>query len=284
MANNIQKLIKLVNKKLNEYKAFNDVSTKFENVVKKTRDRLTNNINNSTIIQQLQNALIEPEKPLPRKLVTVWQWYQQLIGLHTVEKCREQVLLIQDCLYKCQEKRRYFRQEAFVISNKMKEIYDELLRTKRDDPKYVSLTIMENKNLQEQSTITEKLTLLEEEEKDRFVQLTTAIKEYHDAQIMSSQRYKYVSILASVIAAIFSLICSTIYNNKRIDDMKVAMSKVQENNKSTIIKCFDSLQLHVDEKLSKVNKEQSESTWLIIGKWSAYIISSILVLRILIGS
>lgn len=101
---------------------------------------------------------------------------------------------------------------------------------------------------------------------------------------MSSQRYKYVSILASVIAAIFSLICSTIYNNKRIDDMKVAMSKVQENNKSTIIKCFDSLQLHVDEKLSKVNKEQSESTWLIIGKWSAYIISSILVLRILIGS
>lgn len=42
MANNIQKLIKLVNKKLNEYKAFNDVSTKFENVVKKTRNRLTN--------------------------------------------------------------------------------------------------------------------------------------------------------------------------------------------------------------------------------------------------
>ncbi|KAF7383031.1 hypothetical protein HZH68_014880 [Vespula germanica] len=257
MANNIQKLIKLVNKKFNEHKAFNDVSTKFENVVKKTRDRLTNNINNSTIIQQLKNTSIEPGKPLPHKLVTMWQWYQQLVGLHTVEKCRQQVLLIQDCLYKCQEKRRYFRQEAFVISNKIKEIYDELLRTKRDDPKYVSLTIMENKNLQEQSTITEKLTLLEEEEKDRFVQLTTAIKEYHDAQTMSSQR---------------------------IDDMKVAMSKVQENNKSTIIKCFDSLQLHVDEKLSKVNKEQSQSTWLIIGKWSAYIISSILVLRVLIGS
>ncbi|KAL2713479.1 mitochondrial potassium channel-like isoform X1 [Vespula squamosa] len=283
MANNIQKLIKLVNKKLNEHKAFNDASTKFENAVKKTRDHLMKRINNSTIIQELKNPSIEPEKPLPYKIVTLWKWYQQLVGLHTVEKCRQQVLLIQDSLYKCQEKRRYFRQEAFIISNKTKEIYNELLRTKRDDPKYVSLTITENKNLQEQTAITKKLTLLEEEEKDRFVQLTTAIKEYHDAQIMSSHRYKYVSILASVIAAILSLICSTIYNNKRIDDMKVAMSKVQENNKSTIIKCFDSLQLHVDEKLSKINKEQSQSTWLIIGKYSAYVISSICLLKVLIG-
>lgn len=220
---------------------------------------------------------------MPHRLVTWWRWYQQLVGLHTVEKCRQQVLLIQDSLYKCQEKRRYFRQESFIVSNKIKEIYDELLRTKRDDPKYVSLTIMENKNLQEQTIITEKLTLLEEEEKDHFVQLTTAIKEYHDAQTMSSHRYKYVSILASVTAAILSLICSMIYNNKRIDDMKIAISKVEENNKSTITKCFDSLQLRVDDKLSTINKEESQSGWMNIGKWSPFVISAVLIIKGFLG-
>ncbi|XP_035727535.1 uncharacterized protein LOC118443923 isoform X2 [Vespa mandarinia] len=276
MANNIEKFIKLINKRLHEHKVFNfansfklrnvrdmykkvpNVNAIFKNAMKKTRNQVTNSINNSTIIQDLKAIPTEPEKPLPHRLVTWWQWYQQLVGLHTVEKCRQQVVLIQDHLYKCQEKRRYFRKESFIINNKMKEIYDELLRIKRDDPKYVSLTIMENKNLQEQSVITEKLTLLEEEEKDYFVQLTTAIKEYHDAQTMNSQR---------------------------IDDMRIAISEVQENNKSVITKCFNSLQLHVDEKLSTVNKEESQTTnrYSNIDKWGVYVISAIWILKGLIG-
>ncbi|XP_046828463.1 mitochondrial potassium channel-like [Vespa crabro] len=303
MANNIEKFIKLINKRLDGHKVFNfansfklknvrdmykkvtNVNAIFENTMKKTRNHVTNSINNATIIQDLKAVPMKPEKPLPHRLVTWWQWYQQLVGLHTVEKCRQQVLLMQDHLCKCQEKRRYFRRELFIINNKMKEIYDELLRIKRDDPKYVSLTIMENKNLQEQTVISEKLTLLEEEEKDYFVQLTTAIKEYHDAQTMNSQRYKYISILASVIAAVLSLICSTIYNNKRIDDMRIAISEVQENNKSVITKCFNSLQLHVDEKLSAVNKEESQATnrYFNADKWGIYVISAVWILKGLIG-
>lgn len=38
-----------------------------------------------------------------------------------------------------------------TINDKLKEVYSELIQIKRDDPKYVQLTIIENKNLQDRS-------------------------------------------------------------------------------------------------------------------------------------
>ncbi|XP_015182805.1 PREDICTED: uncharacterized protein LOC107069757 isoform X3 [Polistes dominula] len=190
MKNNIQKLTNFVSKILYGHKTFNNVSAKLESAVANTKDQLANHIKNLNIIQEFKAVPLQSEKPMPHRLVIWWQWYQQLTGLHSVEKARQQVILLQDLLMKCQEKRRTARQEAFMINNRIKEIYSEMLSTKREDPKYVKLTMEENNSLREQSIITEKLILLEEEEKDNFLYLTTTIKEYHDAQTMYSHKHK----------------------------------------------------------------------------------------------
>ncbi|XP_015182803.1 PREDICTED: uncharacterized protein LOC107069757 isoform X1 [Polistes dominula] len=285
MKNNIQKLTNFVSKILYGHKTFNNVSAKLESAVANTKDQLANHIKNLNIIQEFKAVPLQSEKPMPHRLVIWWQWYQQLTGLHSVEKARQQVILLQDLLMKCQEKRRTARQEAFMINNRIKEIYSEMLSTKREDPKYVKLTMEENNSLREQSIITEKLILLEEEEKDNFLYLTTTIKEYHDAQTMYSHKHKYVTILATITSAILSIICSLIYQSKRSEDMETILSLLQKNNESNIKKNFDSLKQYFEGKMSNDTssnqvQEQSQNTWETT-KWALYIITAILALKML---
>ena len=164
---------------------------------------------------------------MPEKLVKWWQIYQRVTGAETIEAAKRQVMLVQDKLFECQDKRRKITEENMLVNEKLKEIYSELVQTKRDDPKYVHLTILENRGLQDQSKINEMLIHLEKEERDHFTHLTTVIKEYHDAQIIFAQKYKYLSIIASTILAFISLTASMIYNNKRIVDVRNVITETQ---------------------------------------------------------
>ena len=160
-------------------------------------------------------------------------------------------------MFKCQDQRRDLTRGASSINDKLKEIYSELIQTKRDDPKYVQLTILENKCLQEQSRITGQLNLLEGEERDHFTQLATAIKEYHDSQTINAQNSKYLSLLGSLILAILSLTGTIIYNNKRILAVRNVIAEAQismENNLNdkftTIIKRIEKQEKNITSALT----------------------------------
>lgn len=185
-------------------------------------------------MQDLSVKRLESTTPLPKKVIKWWRWYHQLTGLDAVEAAKQQVIMLQDKLFECQDNRRSLNKHLTDIRLGLQEVYAELVQTKRDDPKYVHLTIIENKKLQEQNKIINRLTLLEKEEKEKFTQLTTAFKEYHDSQNMNAQKYKYLSIIASVIVAIVSLIGSIILNNQRILSVKNAINEAQEKNESLI--------------------------------------------------
>ena len=195
---------------------------------------------------------MKPSSPIPVRLINWWKWYQQLTGLDTIEVAKQHVIRVQDTLFKCQEERRNLNRQSSLISDKLKEIYAELVQTKRDDPKYVQLTIMENKGLQEESRIRNELKLLENEERDHFTQLATAIKEYHDSQAMNAQKYKYLSILASALIAIVSLIGSMIYNNRRIVDVRNVIAEAQRKNEATFKENYQSLEQNSVQKLSEI--------------------------------
>lgn len=207
-----------------------------------------------TVIQNLNAAQLEPS-PLPRRVVKWMQWYQQLTGLDTVEMAKQQVMSAQDKLFKCQDGRRQLNRQATLINDKLKEVYSELIQTKRDDPKYVQLTIVENKGLQEQARIMSQLSLLDKEEKDHFTQLATAIKEYHDSQTMNAQKYKYLSILASAGLAIISLLGSMIYNNKRIVSVRNVITEAQERNETVFRDRFNSLESNMNTRMSEILKK-----------------------------
>lgn len=199
----------------------------------------------TTIIQDLKAASLEPSTPIPRKLVDWWTWYQQLTGLEDVELAKRQMIIVQDKLFNCQDQRRGLTNEASSIAEKLKEIYSELIQTRREDPKYVQLTIMENKALREQSRIISQMNFLENEERDYFTQLATSIKEYHDSQTMNAQKYKYLSILASAVIAIVSLGGSMIYNNRRIANVHKIIADGQEQNEILFRDHFSSLEKSV---------------------------------------
>lgn len=210
-------------------------------------------MNKSTIIQDFNAAALQPSSPLPRRLVNYWQWYQQLTGLDKVEIAKQQVIMVQDKVFKCQDQRRDLTRQAVLVNEKLKEIYSELIQTKRDNPKYVQLTIQENKGLQEQTRITGQLAILEGEERDQFTQLATAIKEYHDSQTINAQKYKYLSILASALLAIVSLTGSMIYNNKRILDVRNVITNAQNSMENNLNEKFAAI-------LNRIEKQEKNIT------------------------
>jgi len=200
---------------------------------------------------------------LPGKIVKVWQWYNQLVGMDTVETARKQVVTLQEKLFQCHDNRRILNKELTDLTYKLQEIYAELIQTKREDPKYVQLTIVEHKSLQEQKKLINQLTLSEKEERDNFMQLATAIKDYHISQNLNAQKYKYLSIIASAIFAVVSLIGSMILNNKRILDVRNTIKTAQDKNESLFQKNmhelsdFKKILQSFDTKLVTLNKQQS---------------------------
>jgi len=203
-------------------------------------------------MQDLNAKALEPTT-LPKNIIKWWQWYNHLTGLDTVEISKRQVIDLQNKLFECQDKRKVLNKNITDITHILQHIYGELIQTKRDDPKYVNLTIMENKNLQEQKIVLDQLALLEKEERDNFIQLATAIKEYHDSQNLNAQRYKYLSILASAIIAIVSLIVSLVsimLNNNRILNIRNTIKETQEKNQAL-------LQTNVNQLSNLANMMQS---------------------------
>ncbi|OAD53889.1 Coiled-coil domain-containing protein 51 [Eufriesea mexicana] len=266
MGNKFRSLITVLSSKINKHQLLNDTTTKINNVSEKAQEKL-NDIQNTvatkynifvkrvnddiTLFQNSSIPQIQPS-PLPKKVVKWWQWYQQLTGFDIVELTKQQVVNAQNKLFECQDKRRTMNRELILINDKLKEIYSELIQTKRDDPKYVQLTIVENKNLQNQTKIVTQLNLLEKEENCYFTLLATSIKEYHDNQILYNQRQKYISLIASAITAIVLLICSMIYNNSRIKEIKNVVFETQQRNENIFQDNINSLQMNINRYLSNI--------------------------------
>lgn len=256
MAGKFRAALKVIADEINKQQVFNNTRPIITSTIDRAQEKF------SLIRKQLNNEItpspngnnVTPESrgPLPKRVVKYWQWYQHLTGLDKVELAKEEVIITQDKLFKCQDERRYLNSQVILINDKLKEIYGELLQTKRDDPRYVQLTIIENKCLQDQARIVAELNLQEKEERDRFTLLATAIKEYHDTQTINAQKYKYLSILASAALAIISLTGSMIYNNKRIKDVRNVINQAQVENNNLLSNGLNNLNDKLDTKLSEI--------------------------------
>ncbi|KAL0099314.1 hypothetical protein PUN28_020110 [Cardiocondyla obscurior] len=230
--------------------AQNIAAEKYNVVVKKLNDQ-------AVVIQDLNAKALEPGVPLPGKIVKWWQWYNHLTGIDAVEANRRQVIALQDKLFECQDARSNLNKELTNITYKLQDIYAELIQTKRDDPKYVQLTIVEHKSLQEQKKVIDQLKLFEKNERDNFTQLATAIKDYHISQNLNGIKYKYLSVIASAVLAIVSLIGSMVLNNRRITDVRNTVKTAQEKNELLLQKNLNEL-FSIKEKLESIDIKTSQ--------------------------
>ncbi|XP_011866315.1 PREDICTED: coiled-coil domain-containing protein 51-like [Vollenhovia emeryi] len=249
MMEHYRQLVKLVNQQMRRRGVLQSAKGLVENAAGKAQNKLASaqsvatekyNVvakklnDQAVIIQDLNAKASESGAPLPDKVVKWWRWYNELVGMNTVETARKQVISLQDKLFECQDYRRKLNKDLTDVAFKLQNNYAELIQTKRDDPKYVELTIVEHKFLQEQKKVISQLALSEKEERDNFTQLATAIKDYHVSQNLNAQKYKYLSIIASAALAIVSLIGSMILNNWRILDIRNTVEVAQEKNQSLL--------------------------------------------------
>ncbi|XP_011494783.1 PREDICTED: uncharacterized protein LOC105359792 [Ceratosolen solmsi marchali] len=275
----VQKLPLILNRKSGIINATNNTKYKvinLSNIVSEKFNTALKRMNNPTIIPNVDTTLLQLSPPLPTRLINYWQWYQKLIGLDKVEIAKQQVIIVQNNLFECQNQRRNCTQEISLINGKLKEIYSELIQTKRDNPKYVQLTIMENKSLQEHSKILEQLNILEKQEHDYFAQLATSIKEYHDCQTMNTQKYKYLSILASAFLGIVSLTASIIYNNKRVADLKDTINQgeksIENILKTEFLKLFNNQKSTENLKVNMLNVDKPHNMEILDMKQISHLI------------
>lgn len=264
MSNYSKKLLQYVYDKWDKYSIRKNANAMIRNITKQRETGI--------FVKELTTLRLEPFRPLPEALVHWWEWYQHLVGLDTVEETRQKVILLQDKLSKCREARHALRQEAFIINNKAKALNMELLKIKRDNPKYVTLTIMENEALQDLNKNNEQFNLLDKEEKDHFMQLTTAFNQYQDAQSLNAQKYKYLSIFVTIFAALLSVISSSVYHNQRLKEIQVGILDMQEKSESNIIK-------YLEEYMGLSKKNSKDVGWLEYTKNATYTVGKYLVLK-----
>lgn len=281
MKNNIRKLSNLIKDyNTNIWNSLNKTAT---NVISQYQQQLRKQIEKSSTLKQLQTVPLQPQKPIPNKMIHWWEWYQQLIGLNSVEEARQKVIMLQNKLVKSHEMRSNVGQMALLKNNRMREIYDQLLRIRRDDPNYVNLTIEENKNLQEQKLISEQLQLIEREEKDIFMHFTIAINEYQAAQALNAQKFKYLSFLASAIVGLLSLIMSLVYNGRRTKEMNRMLAEISERNEASFKNYWNTVKETLEDKMQKTTEthktDEGQSEWLNYLKKASYVFSVYVLLK-----
>lgn len=278
MKNNIRKLSNLI--KDYNINIWNSLSKTVANVISQYQQQLSQHIETSSTLQQLKTVPPQPQKPIPKKMIHWWEWYQHLIGLNSVEEARQKVIMLQNELMKSHEMRNNLSQMALLKNNRMREIYDQLLRIRRDDPNYVNLTIEENKNLQEQKLVNERLQLIEREERDFFMHFTIAINEYQAAQALNAQKLKYLSFLASAIVGLLSLIMSIVYNDIRRKEMNRVLAEINEKNEASFKNYYNILKQTLENKVQNTTEtNEGQSGWLNYLKKASYVFSVFYLLK-----
>lgn len=117
------------------------------------------------------------------------------------------------------ERRRQQKQMDGVQAN-LKAIRSELEKIQRGDKKYLDLITEEFNVIKDEKIMLGKLQNLEDEERERFSNLSSAVRESHEKERSRAERTKYWSVSASVVGVVLGIIGTSINNYLRMRELR----------------------------------------------------------------
>lgn len=148
-----------------------------------------------------------------------------MTGLDKVEVSKQHLESLHKKFFEYEDHHKDLVRQMTEMEEKLQCIHSDMFQTNRADPKYLQLSISENKILQDQEKIKEELSLSDKELRDFYSQLATAFSEYHSNVSTSSRNYQYLSIVASAVISIVSITGSIIFYVTRKADLRKAVAE-----------------------------------------------------------
>lgn len=158
-------------------------------------------------------------------------WYEEVTGLKEVRMSQDKVLKAENRFIASQDARRDVSKELAVVRDKLKDIYAELDQTSRGEDRYVMLITQEHKVLKDERRLADLFNRCEQEERENFSFLSSAVKESHEKERIQAERTKYWSIIGSIIGTMIGIAGSSINNEFKMRELR---KLVKESAQATI--------------------------------------------------
>lgn len=159
-------------------------------------------------------------------------WYEEVTGIREVRLSQEKVLKAEDRFIAAQDARRDISKELSAVRDRLKDIYAELDQTSRGEDRYVLLITQEHKVLKDERRLADQFNRCEQEERENFSTLSSAVKESHEKERIQAERTKYWSIIGSIIGTMIGIGGSSINNEFKMRELR---KLVKESAQATIL-------------------------------------------------
>lgn len=185
----------------------------------------------SSTSTQVATVAASPKVFLAQKFKNVMVWYEEVTGLKEVRLSQEKVLKAEDRFIAAQDNRRDVSKQLAVVREKLKDIYAELEQTSRGEDRYVTLVTQENRVLKDERRLADLFNRYEQEERENFSMLSSAVKESHEKERIQAERTKYWSIIGSIIGTMLGIFGSSINNEFKMRELR---KLVKESAQATL--------------------------------------------------
>ncbi|XP_059490713.1 mitochondrial potassium channel-like [Neocloeon triangulifer] len=175
------------------------------------------------------------------KLESAREWYEQFTGIDEVRRAQEKVVQSESKFISAQEARRDANKKLSEVDNKLRQVYGELERTRRGEDRYIFLVTQENTLIKERDILGTHFQRIEQEERENFSSLSSAIKESHEKERLQAERTKYWSIIASIVCTSLGFIFSTVNSRYRMNQFRSILSDAVTNEEKLALVVSDKL-------------------------------------------
>ena len=119
-----------------------------------------------------------------------------------------------------QSRRHESQMKMSDIQSRLKQIRLELMQVHRGDDRFIPLVTEEDGIIKEENQLKDTLTSCEKEERNKFAELSAAVRESHEKERARTERTKYWSVVGSFVGVVLGVIGTTINNYRRMKELR----------------------------------------------------------------
>ncbi|WAR25844.1 MITOK-like protein [Mya arenaria] len=186
----------------------------------------------------------------------IYKWldaYEDFVGLTEVKQAQTQVTEAESSYRAVQEQRRAAQQQLTAVQVKIKGLAMEIEKTKRGTDAYLDLVTKENEIIKDEKDVLENLSLLEDNEKQSFTLLSSALRESHEKERARAERMKYWGVMGSIIGAVIGIFGTTVNNYLRMKELRKIVTMSTESNQESRERTLE-LCLNVNDQYRKIHE------------------------------
>ncbi|XP_065352395.1 mitochondrial potassium channel-like [Cloeon dipterum] len=224
------------------------ILSRLKSVLKDKSTIITSNLRNRVQQQTTSNGAV-----VNAKIESAREWYEEFTGIDEVRKAQDKVVLSESKFIAAQEERRKANKRLSDVDTKLREIYGELERTRRGEDRYIFLVTQEGALMKERDTLSAEFQRYEQEERENFSFLSSAVKESHEKERLQAERTKYWSIICSILGTVLGCGLSALNNHYRLKEFRNILNQAMANKENVELLVTETLSDSISRELAKHN-------------------------------